>query len=92
MYMSAITFDTLASVKRMKSKGIKAEEAEDIAEELRVANDIDTSGLATKEHLTTFKYEMKEDFLRIDLKIAGIDAKIAEAKSETTKCLQGLSL
>ncbi|MEI7669570.1 MAG: hypothetical protein WCJ33_05775 [Pseudomonadota bacterium] len=76
--MSPITFDTLASVKRMKAKGIKAEEAEAIAEELRVASDVDTSTLATKMELSMFKSEMKEDF-------AKIDTKIAEAKSETIK-------
>lgn len=34
--MSAITFDTLASAKRLKNKGIKAEE-------LRVASEVDVS-------------------------------------------------
>lgn len=59
-FMNAITFDTLASVKRMKAKGIQQEQAEAFAEELRVANDIDTSWLATKGDVEDLELKIAE--------------------------------
>ena len=58
--MSAITFDTLASAKRLKNKGIKAEDAE----ELRLASETDVSHLATKEEVKTFVLEAKNEIIK----------------------------
>ncbi|MEI7669786.1 MAG: hypothetical protein WCJ33_06870 [Pseudomonadota bacterium] len=80
--MNTITFDTLASAKRLKAKGVKSEDAEAFAEELKAANDTDISHLATKEEIVVFKSEMKADFeaLRKDVKL-----EVAEAKTEVIK-------
>jgi len=69
--MTSITFDTLASAKRLKAKGVKSEDAEAFAEELKAANEIDFSHLATKEEMNLFKSEMKGDFdiIRRDMQL-----------------------
>lgn len=49
--MVAITFDTLASVQRMRAKGISQENAEAFAHELRAASETDFSHLVTKRRV-----------------------------------------
>lgn|GEM_PF-3665974 len=56
--MATLTFETLASANRLKATGIPDKQAEAFAEELRVASDIDTSGLATKADLATLETNM----------------------------------
>jgi len=69
--MVSITFDTLASAKRLKAKGVKSEDTEAFAEELKAANEVDLSHVATREEVQLFKSEMQVDFvaLRSDFEV-----------------------
>jgi len=74
--MTNFTFDTLASSKRLKAKGVSAEQAEAIAEEIRSAQQVDLSGLATKEDIYLVKqeleYKLKELEMRMTIKLGGL--------------------
>jgi len=91
--MTSITFDTLASAKRMKAKGVKPEDAEAFAEELRVTSETDVSHLATKDELSGFKSELKADLRELEAKMQNVEsrleAKIAESKAEVIKWMFG---
>ena len=80
--MTSLTFDSLASAQRLRSKGISQEHAEAFAEELRASKDVDISHLATKEELNTFKSELRADLRSLESEIknteARLEAKIAE--------------
>ncbi len=49
--MTAITFDTLASVRRLKAHGNIPEHAEAIADEIKAAYDVSRDGVVTREYL-----------------------------------------
>lgn len=63
--MTAITFDTLSSVRRLRDRGVPPEQAEAFADELRIASQVDVDHLSTKEELASFKSDMKSDFALI---------------------------
>lgn len=81
--MTAITFDTLSTARRLREKGIPQEHAEAIADELRESAKLDLSHLSTKEEAHTFKSELKSDILalRSELK-SDIGALRSEFKSD----------
>ena len=60
--MTAITFDTLSTARRLREKGMLQEHAEAIADELRMASQMDVVHLSTKEEVSAFKSEMRGDF------------------------------
>lgn len=62
--MTSITFDTLASARRLREKGLPQEQAEAIADELRSANELDLSHLATKDELKAALSEVKADIIK----------------------------
>ncbi len=59
--MTAITFDTLSTARRLREKGIPQEHAEAIADELRESVKLDLSHLSTREEANSFKSEFKAD-------------------------------
>jgi hypothetical protein len=63
--MTAITFDTLSSSRRLRDKGLSQEQAEAIAQELQVARDIDMEHLATKT-------DLRELELRMTIRLGGM--------------------
>jgi hypothetical protein len=95
---TAISFDTLQFVQRLKKAGIKETEAEAIAEAVRdvqtntdvatkydlaeVKAKLETSDLATKRDLAESKTELKHDLAVVEAKL---EAKIAETKAELVK-------
>lgn len=56
--MNTMTYDTLAASKRMKALGIPQEQAEVLAEEIRLAREVDLSALATKADMMEVKSEI----------------------------------
>ncbi len=81
--MNSITFDSLASVKRLREKGaFSQEQAELIASELRAANDVDVSHLATKEEFSIFKSELRAD-------LAELRSEMKSDKAELIKWMFG---
>lgn len=73
--MTTITFDSLTTARQLREKGIPQEQAEAIADAIRISKDTDISHLATKEELNTFKSELRAD--------------LAEFKSELIKWMFG---
>jgi hypothetical protein len=78
--MAAITFDTLSTARRLREKGMLQEHAEAIADELRLAAQVDVAHLATKEEVSSFKSELKADLreleLRLDARFKDVQLKI----------------
>ncbi|MDE3016725.1 MAG: hypothetical protein KGI29_07420 [Pseudomonadota bacterium] len=83
--MTAVTFDTLASVRRLKAHGIAQEQAEAIAEEMRAAHDSSRGELVTQIDLYTVKTELKEE-------IAALRTDMAEMKAELLKWYIGIAM
>lgn len=77
--MTAITFDTLSTARRLREKGMPQEHAEAIADEMRMASEVDISHLSTKEELQTFKSDLKGDLERLE---AATKADISSVRSE----------
>lgn len=67
--MTAITFDTLSTARRLREKGMPQEHAEAIADEMRMASEVDISHLSTKEEVQTFKSELKADLRELELRL-----------------------
>lgn len=84
--MTTITFDTLSTARRLREKGFLQEQAEAIADEMRINSSVDISHLSTKEEVATFKSELKADMKVLE---SSIDAKIANAKFDTIKWIVG---
>lgn len=95
MTMNAITFDTLSSSRRLREKDASQELAEAIANELRAANQIEISHLATKDEVATlatkhevtaFKSEFKSDLQALEgsLKstISGVEQNLRREMAE----------
>jgi hypothetical protein len=62
--MTAMTFDTLASARRLKANGIIPEQAEAIAEEMRYAHDASRDALVTVSILEGKLAETKADIFK----------------------------
>jgi tRNA threonylcarbamoyladenosine modification (KEOPS) complex Pcc1 subunit len=73
--MTAVTFDTLAFVKKLEAKGFKTEQAEGITDALKDAFQV--TDLASKADLTN---ELGKIRLEVKAEIAGIRAEIAPIK------------
>jgi hypothetical protein len=74
--MTAVTFDTLAFVKDLQSKGFKQEQAEGISNALK--NALTVSEVATKHDIKELEVKIKE--LDANMKI-----QLAETKAEIIK-------
>ena len=83
--MASITFDTLSTSRRLRAKGFQQEQAEAIADEMRIASSIDVSHLATREEVASFKSELKEDLASLRSEITKELAKCA-TKEDLAKC------
>ena len=86
--MTTITFDTLSTARRLREKGFPQEQAEAIADEMRINSSVDISHLSTKEEFATFKSELKADIKALE---SSIDTKIATIKFEIVKWVVGAS-
>lgn len=71
--MTAITFDTLASAKRLKERAFSEQQAEAVIDEIKVSRDSDLNGLITKSDLRELE--------------ARIDAKVESVKTDLFKWL-----
>ncbi len=74
--MTTVTFDTLASSRRMRERGIPQEHAEAFADEMRIANQIGLDHLSTKEELSVLKSEMKSDFALMRSEMKGMETRL----------------
>lgn len=84
--MSSITFDTLSTSRRLREKGFPQEQAEAIADEMRINSSVDISHLSTKEEVQSFKSELKGDIKTLENAImTRMDAKIELAKNDILK-------
>ena len=63
----AATFDTLRTVKRLRSAGASEELAEAVAEALKESRDFDLSQLATKADLAEAKFDLIKWMLGVGL-------------------------
>jgi hypothetical protein len=84
--MNSIAFDSLSTARQLREKGVPQEQAEAIADAIRVSKDTDFSHLATKEELNTFKSDLRADLaeLKAELKMS-----IADTRSELIKWMFG---
>lgn len=73
---SSITFDTLASARRLRERGIPQEQAEAIAEELRLTHSFDAEHFRTKPDAELFKSEMRHDFQMLRSEMQMLEAKM----------------
>jgi hypothetical protein len=69
--MTAITFDTLSTSRRLREKGLPQEQAEAIADEMRLVTQVDLSHLGTKEEAIAFRSELKQDLQSMDKSLRG---------------------
>jgi hypothetical protein len=67
--MTAITFDTLASAKRLKERGFSEQQAEAVIAELKASRDSDLNSLVTKA-------DLRELEVKIDSKIESVKADL----------------
>ena len=88
--MSVATLDTHEVVKDLLSAGFTDEQAEAVARNLRKAQDLDLSALATKVDIEKLRGEVEK--LRGDLggEIEKVRAEIRETKSEILKWTFGM--
>lgn len=84
--MSSITFDSLTTARLLRDKGVPQEQADAIADAIRISKDTDFSHLATKEELTSFKSELRADFAELK---GELKASLADTKSEIIKWMFG---
>ena len=87
MTQHAVTFDTLAFVKKIESSGLEAKHAESIAEAMRDVFEENLSDtIFTKEDGRALKYELKADIseFKSELKeeVSKLKSDISEFKSE----------
>ncbi|MBF0628873.1 MAG: DUF1640 domain-containing protein [Magnetococcales bacterium] len=82
--MTAITFDTHAYVKELKSAGFTEEQAEVQAKTLSSIFKTNLDELATRRDLKELELATRRDFKELE-------AKIAEAKAETIKWMFGVA-
>lgn len=81
--MTAISFDTLQFVQRLKKAGVKEAEAEAIAEAVR---DVQTSAdVATREDVMALKKDMAVVEARLEV-------KIAETKADLVRWVVGVGV
>ena len=82
--MSAITFDTLAITKRLKSHGFSEAQAEAITQEMQYVHDISLEQLATKGDIKDCEFRMtnaiKDMQLKLGAMIVGLGAFLAAIK------------
>lgn len=84
--MTAITFDTLSTSRRLREKGLSQQQAEAIADELRMASEVDVSHLATQAEVSAFKSELKADLRELELRL---ESRMAEHKADMIKWMFG---
>lgn len=70
--MTAITFDTLSTARRLREKGMPQEHAEAIADEIRMGSSIDVSHLATKEDIREIRSDMRELELGMTIRLGAV--------------------
>lgn len=74
--MTAITFDTLSTARRLREKGMPQEHAEAIADEIRMGSSFDVSDLSTKAELREVESRltsaMRELELRMTIRLGGM--------------------
>jgi hydroxylamine reductase (hybrid-cluster protein) len=94
--MTAVTFDTLQFVQRLKKAGIKENEAEAIAEAVRdvqanTKNELEqritesNTNLATKYDIETVRKDIETVKKDLEVKIAETKAEIAHTKADLVK-------
>lgn len=91
--MTAITFDTHAFVKRLKTVGFTEEQAEVFAEEqARLIED----KLATKNDLVELENALRRDIKALDARVREtelkLEAKIADTKAELVRWVVGVGM
>ncbi|MBF0107897.1 MAG: DUF1640 domain-containing protein [Magnetococcales bacterium] len=67
--MTAITFDTLKFVRRLRDAGVEEKQAEALSEALREIQDTQLKDLATKGDTQEIKRDIKELEMRIDSRL-----------------------
>lgn len=86
--MTSITFDTHAYIKELQSVGFTEEQAEVQAKTLSSIFKANLDELATRRDLKELELATKRDLKDLELKL---EAKIAEAKTETIKWMFGVA-
>lgn len=74
--MTALTFDTLSTARRLREKGLPQEHAEAIADEIRMGSSFDVSYLAIKEDIKAIHVSMRGLETKIDTSIRELETKI----------------
>ncbi len=67
--MTALTFDTLSTARRLREKGISQEHAEAIADEIRMGSSIDVSHLVTKDELKATESSINATIRELELRM-----------------------
>lgn len=82
--MTGLPFDTLSTARRLREKGLSQEQAEAIADELRISSYVDFGHLATKEEMTAgFKAAKEETAAEFDKVRSEIKSEFALVRSES---------
>jgi hypothetical protein len=76
--MSAGAFDRHIYIKKFTAKGMSEELAEEVTDAIKASKDTDFSHLATK-------VDLRELEMRMDVKIAQLETKIAQSTATITK-------
>ncbi|SRR5579875_506073 len=84
--MTSIAFDSLSAARQLRERGIPQEQAEAIADAIRVAKDTDFSHLVTKEELNAFKSDLRAELTELK---AELKTSIADTRSELIKWMFG---
>ena len=86
--MNAMTFDTHAYVRKLKSVGFTEEQAEVQAEVLYSIFEKNLGDLATRRDLQSLELSMKRDF---QLEIEKVRKELAESKADMIKWVLGVA-
>jgi len=71
--MATVTFDTYKAIKLLRERGFKKEQAEGLIE---VTQEIDVSGITTKEDLANLKVELMRFMFLLSMGIIGITVSL----------------
>jgi hypothetical protein len=94
--MSTLTFDTLKFANQLKTAGVPASHAEAEAKALSEVFEANWSELSTKADLreveTNLRHEIGDLRKDMDVRFAGVDARLEKMKFELLKWLIGLTV
>ncbi len=71
--MATVTFDTYKAIKLLRERGFKKEQAEGLIE---ITQEIDVSGITTKEDLANLKVELMKFMFLLSMGIIGITVSL----------------